>query len=91
MRVARHQRTLTGRPTAGAQVLARVPEVPWHIRTTLGQHCAAERRLALKDVYSPKAIGSFFVVVERDSGDLLSVESLSCLIVVLMSSTVVHS
>ena len=24
------QRTLTGRPTAGAQVLARVPKVPWH-------------------------------------------------------------
>ena len=24
------QRTLTGRPTAGAQVLARVPKAPWH-------------------------------------------------------------
>ena len=29
------------------------------IRTTLGQHCTAECRLALRDVFSPEAIGTF--------------------------------
>ena len=50
------------------------------IRTTLGQHCSAECRLALRDVYSPNSDRHFFVVLERDSSDLLSVESLSCLV-----------
>ena len=31
------------------------------IRTTLGQHCTAECRLALRDVCSPPAIGTFVV------------------------------
>ena len=30
LRAARHPADSDGRPTAGAQVLARVPEVPWH-------------------------------------------------------------
>ena len=32
LRAARHPADSDGRPTAGAQVLARVPVVPWHCR-----------------------------------------------------------
>ena len=37
------------------------PGYQWYhgIRTTLGQHCTAECRLALRDVYSHEAIGTF--------------------------------
>ena len=63
------QRTLTGCPATGAEVLARVPKVPG-IRTTLGQHCTAECRVALRAVISPKAIRHFSVVVEYYECDL---------------------
>ena len=50
-------------------------------RTTLSQRCTAECRLAPRAVHSPKAVGTFFVVVESDSSDLLSVKLLSCCLV----------
>ena len=40
------------------------------IRTTLGQHCVAECRVALRAVNSPKATRTFVIAVECDSCDL---------------------
>ena len=54
---ARHPADSDGRPTAGAQVLARVPMVPSHPYHS-GPALPAECRLALRDVYSPKATGT---------------------------------
>ena len=76
------QRTLTGVQTLVPRYW---PGYPWYhgIRATLGQHCTAECRLALRDVHAPKAIGTFFVAVDCDWSFLLSVELLSCLVLLL--------
>ena len=63
------------RPTAGAQVLARVLSIPWypyHFGPAL--HCRVPSR-SERYVFS-KSDRHFFVVVEHDSSDLLSVELL---------------
>ena len=62
----------TRRTLTGVRLVPRYwPGYQWYhgIRTTLGQHCTAECRVALRAVKSPEAIGTFFfgVVVERDS------------------------
>ena len=55
LRAARHPADSDGRPTAGARVLAMVLLVPWH---PYHSDCTAVCRLALRDVYSPKATGT---------------------------------
>ena len=78
LRAARHPADSDGRPTAGAQVLARVPHLPWHpYHSGPALHCRvpsrSERCLLSKS-------DSFFVVVDCDESYLLSVELLSFLI-----------
>ena len=72
------QRTLTGVQTLVPRFWPGYYQYPG-IRTTLGQHCTAECRLAPRDVFSPTAIG-IFVVVEHDSSDFAfcGVVVLSC-------------
>ena len=48
MRAARHPADSYGRPTAGAQVLARVPMVPWYpYRSGPALYCRVPPRLVL--------------------------------------------
>ena len=73
------QRNLTDCPTAGAQVLARVPKVPWHpYHSWPALQCRVPSRS--ERCLLSNSDRHFFVVLERDSSDLLSVESLSCLV-----------
>ena len=69
MRAARHPADFDGRPTAGAQVLARVPMVPWHpYRSGPALHC---RVLSRSESCSlSKSDRHFFVVVASDWCDL---------------------
>ena len=79
LRAARHPVDSDGRPTAGAQVLARIPMVvprhPCHSGPAL--HCRVPSR-SERCLHS-KSDRYFFVVVDCDWSYLLSVELLSCL------------
>ena len=83
LRAARHPADSDWRPTAGAQVLARVPKVPWHpYHSGPALHFRVPSRsercsLSKSDRY-------FFVVVDCDKSYLLSVELLSCLVLFLL-------
>ena len=75
------QRTLTGRSTAGAQVLARIPKVPRHpYHSGPALHCC----LPLRAVDLSKSDKALFVVVEYDLCDLAFCGAvvLSCLVLI---------
>ena len=59
------------------------------IRTTLGQHCTAECRLALRAVISPKAIRHFFAVVEHNWCDL-AFDWSCCLVLITLKAQVAN-
>ena len=60
LRLARHPADTDGRSTGGAQVLARLPMVPWHpYHSGPAQHCIAECRFALGAVHLRKPKGIF--------------------------------
>ena len=72
------QRTLTGCPTAGAQVLAKVSLILWHpYHSGPALHCRVPSRS--ESCYLSKSDKAFFVVVGCDLCDLAFCELLSCL------------
>ena len=78
LRAARHPADTDGSPTAGSQVLSKLPNLPWNpYHSGPALHCRVPSRserclLSKSDRY-------FFAVVDFDKSYLLSVELLSCL------------